>query len=89
MRLEIPKKYKSLKDYCYTVAMDKSLPLDYDGSFGDYIYRLDNQRRIDEMLEYIDSINQTIYAQTTVPSSYYVVSQPVANYFTTALTSAY
>ena len=32
MRLEIPKKYKSLKDY-YTVAMDKNLPLDYDGSF--------------------------------------------------------
>jgi len=88
MRLEIPKKYKSLKDY-YTVAMDKSLPLDYDASFGDYIYRLDNQRRIDEMLEYIDSINQTIYAQTTVPSSYYVVSQPVASYFTTTTTSAY
>ena len=88
MRLEIPKKYKSLNDY-YTVAMDKNLTLDYDASFGDYIYRLDNQRRIDEMLEYVNSINQTIYAQTTVPSSYYVVSQPVVNYFTTTLTSAY
>lgn len=86
MRLEIPKKYKSF-DY-YTVARDKNLLFDYDASFGDYIYRLDNQRRIDEMLEYIDSINQTIYAQTTVPSSYYVVSQPVASYFTTT-TSAY
>lgn len=88
MRLEIPKKYKSFKDYC-AVTRVENLLFDYDASFGDYIYRLDNQRRIDEMLEYIDSINQTIYAQTTVPSSYYVVSQPVANYFTTAATSAY
>lgn len=87
MRLEIPKKYKSLKDY-YTVAMDKNLPLDYDGSFCDYAYRLDNQRRIDEMLEYINSINETIYTHASIPSSYYVVSQPVANQFTT-LTSAY
>lgn len=88
MRLEIPKKYKSFKDYC-AVTRVENLLFDYDASFGDYIYRLDNQRRIHEMLEYIDSINQTIYAQTTVPSSYYVVSQPVANYFTTAATSAY
>lgn len=88
MRLEIPKKYKSLKDY-YTVDRDENLLLDYDASFGDYAYRLDNQRRIDEMLEYIDSINETIYTHASIPSSYYVVSQPVANYFTTAATSAY
>lgn len=87
MRLEIPKKYKSLKDY-YTVARDKNLLFDYDASFGDYAYRLDSQRRFDEMLEYIDSINQTIYAQTTVPISYYVVSQPVASYFTTTITTS-
>ena len=89
--IEIPKKYKSLKDY-YTVAMDKNLILDYDGSFGDYATYSDHvlsQTRIDEMLEYINSINETIYTNASIPSSYYVVSQPVANYFTTSLTSAY
>ena len=80
MRLEIPKKYKSFKDYC-TVTRVENLLFDYDASFGDYIYRLDNQRRIDEMLEY--------YTHASIPGSYYVVSQPVANYFTTAATSAY
>lgn len=92
MRLEIPKKYKSLKDYCYTVAMDKNLPLDYDALFGDYATYSDHvlsQTRIDEMLEYINSINETIYTHASIPGSYYVVSQPVANYFTTAATSAY
>jgi hypothetical protein len=88
MRLEIPKKYKSFKDYC-AVTRDENLLFDYDASFGDYIYRLDNQTRIDEMLEYINSINETIYTHASIPSSYYVVSQPVANYFTTAATSAY
>lgn len=90
MRLEIPKKYKSLKDYCYTVAMDK-IPLDYDGSFGGYATYSDHvlsQTRIDEMLEYINSINETIYTHASIPGSYYVVSQPLANQFTT-LTSAY
>ena len=90
MRLEIPKKYKSLKDY-YTVDMDKILPLDYDESFGDYAAysdRVMSRTRIDEMLEYINSINETIYTHASIPGSYYVVSQPVANYFTTT-TSAY
>lgn len=91
MRLEIPKKYKSLKDY-YTAARDKNLLFDYDASFGDYATysdRVISQTRIDEMLEYINRINETIYTHASIPSSYYVVSQPVANYFTTAATSAY
>ena len=91
MRLEIPKKYKSFKDY-YTVARDKNLLFDYDASFGDYATYSDHvlsQTRIDEMLEYINSINETIYTHASIPGSYYVVSQPVANYFTTAATSAY
>ena len=55
MRLEIPKKYKSFKDY-YTIARDKNLLFDYDASFGDYATYSDHvlsQTRFDEMLEYI------------------------------------
>lgn len=91
MRLEIPKKYKSFKDYC-AVTRVENLLFDYDASFGDYATYSDNvlhQTRIDEMLEYINSINETIYTHASIPGSYYVVSQPVANYFTTAATSAY
>ena len=86
MRLEIPKKYKSFKDYC-TVTRVENLLFDYDASFGDYATYSDNvlhQTKIDEMLEYINSINII----NSIPNSYYVVSQPVANYFTTT-TSAY
>lgn len=91
MRLEIPKKYKSFKDYC-AVTRVENLLFDYDALFGDYATYSDHvlsQTRIDEMLEYINSINETIYTHASIPGSYYVVSQPVANYFTTAATSAY
>ena len=87
MRLEIPKKYKSF-DY-YTVARDKNLLFDYDASFGDYATYSDHvlsQTRFDEMLEYINSIN---YTHASIHSSYYVVSQPIASYFTTTTTSTY
>ena len=90
MRLEIPKKYKSFKDYC-AVTRVENLLFDYDASFGDYATYSDHvlsQTRIDEMLEYINSINETIYTHASIPGSYYVVSQPLANQFTT-LTSAY
>ena len=86
MRLEIPKKYKSLKDYC-AVSRVENLLFDYDASFGDYATYSDNvlyQTRIDEMIEYINSINII----NSIPNSYYVVSQPVANYFATTA-SAY
>lgn len=91
MRLEIPKKYKSFKDYC-AVTRVENLLFDYDALFGDYATYSDHvlsQTRTDEMLEYINSINETIYTNASIPGSYYVVSQPVANYFTTAATSAY